>query len=410
MSEAERASDTTKDNPWPLSVYSRRFSQYIQKAPPAWIEAEVVSLKRYRNAAYMKLKDLNDDAFLPASSFVDAILSKVDTLKEGSKVVMYARPAFWVKRGEVSMTLMDVHELGAGDMLLRIEELRKKLAQEGVFAPEHKQELPFLPRKVGLICGKNAQAKDDVLENAYRRWPSIAFEIREVSVGNSPSTPREVIAALGELDAMEDVDVIIISRGGGALEEVVFPFSDEALVRAVFAAKTPVVSAIGHETDQPLIDFVADFRASTPTDAAKNIVPDIRVELELIDQLESDLKNALLSKIEHEMSLLESLTSRPVLKTPGGILEPKLQEFSELTKRLRASFEIALERESGIFEGLWHKIMTLNPSSTLERGYAIVYSSGVAKSSVNDFKVGETIQIQMKDGQLESSIKEINER
>ena len=218
-----------------------------------------------------------------------------------------ARPAFWVKRGEISMTLMDVQELGAGDMLLKIEELRKKLAAEGIFAAEHKQALPFLPRKVGLICGKNAQAKDDVMQNAYRRWPSVAFEVREVAVGNSPSTPREVAAALAELDAMEGVDVIVISRGGGALEEVVFPFSDEGLVRAVFAASTPVVSAIGHETDQPLIDFVADFRASTPTDAAKNIVPDLATEREIVAQMQSNLKNALLNRIEHEQEMLRGL-------------------------------------------------------------------------------------------------------
>jgi exodeoxyribonuclease VII large subunit len=391
-----------------LSYFSRKFSQHIANAPATWIEAEVVSIKRYPSGVYLKLKDLNDEAFLPASSFVPEIIRKMGSVKEGSHIVFNAKPSFWVKRGELTMTLQDVQEVGVGDMLMRIEQLKQQLAQEGLFAPEKKRSLPFIPQRIGLICGKNAQAKDDILQNAARRWPSIEFEIREVSVGNSPNTPREVIRALQELDTIPEVDVIIIARGGGALEEVVFPFSDEQLVRAVFAVTTPVISAIGHETDMPLLDFVADFRASTPTDAAKNVVPNLVDEIEIIHQLHLNLNNSVLNRIERELQTLTNLSERPVLRAPSGILEPISRDLTNLNQRLQSQFTLLLERENTQFQALYAKVAALSPKRTLQRGYSIVYSANSQHRKVlkhvQDFEIGSQIQVQVANGEIGATV------
>ncbi|GHT81031.1 exodeoxyribonuclease 7 large subunit [Actinomycetota bacterium] len=404
------ARDTSKENPWPLSMYSRKFAQHIQNAPAAWIEAEIVSLKIYPRGAYLKLKDLEEEAFLPASSFTPPVINEMKGMKEGAHVVFQAKPQFWVKRGEVSMSLMSISEVGVGDMLARIEDLKKKLAQEGLFAQEHKKDLPFLPRRIGLICGLNAQAKDDVLENVERRWAGIEFEVRQVSVGNSPRTPVEVANALIELDGIEDVDVIIIARGGGALEEVVIPFSDEKLVCTVFDLNTPVISAIGHETDCPLIDFVADFRASTPTDAAKNVVPSLEDEIEIIQNWSEQAKSSVLNRIERDSEFIDSILDRPTLKSPELIIDPYIQEIADSILRVQNLLKVQVEQESGRIAELSGKLTTLNFDSTLNRGFAIVYDGqGTAISSVKTVKVGDLASLKLSDGNLGVKVEGIKE-
>jgi exodeoxyribonuclease VII large subunit len=402
---APNASSTTKENPWPLSHYSRKFAAHIANAPAAWIEGEIVSLKRYPKGAYLKFRDLNEEAFLPGSTFLDSILRNLDGIKEGSHVVFKAQPQFWVKRGEISMSLMQISEVGVGDMLAKIEELKKKLFEEGLFDVEHKKPLPLLPRVVGLICGKNAQAKDDILENTNRRWNGTKFEIREVSVGNSASTSREVIQALNELDAIDEVDVIVIARGGGALEEVVFPFSDESLIRAVYAANTPIVSAIGHESDCPLLDFVADFRASTPTDAAKNIVPSLNDEYDLITQSELQLSLIVKRQLNAELDMLENITSRPILKSLDHIFDPHIRVLNEASSTIGYLIQMRIQKEEGEFASVYSKFTALNPSSTLDRGFAIVRRGDNVISSAKDIKSGDNFTVRFNDGIKEAIAK-----
>jgi exodeoxyribonuclease VII large subunit len=300
------------------------------------------------------------------------------------------------------MSLMQIAEVGVGDMLAKIEELKRRLADEGLFDSEHKQPLPFLPRVIGLVCGRNAQAKSDVIENVRRRWAGARFEVREVSVGNSPATAREVAAAVQELDAQELVDVIVITRGGCALEEVVFPFSDEGLVRAVWRTRTPVVSAIGHETDRPLLDYVADFRASTPTDAAKNIVPSMAEEAGLIDQLSLQITALLGRRLHQERETLNSVVSRPVLRSPDGIFEPQQRAIRELHASARQSFTAQLQRHLADFAALEGKFRALSPTKTLERGFAIVLKQEKIVTSAKELANKANFTVRFADGDVKA--------
>ena len=274
----ERAADTTAEQPWPVRLLSMKIGEYVEKMSTLWVEGQVVQLNRRPGArtAYLTLRDPDVDMSLSVSIQVNALDAMPGPLSEGARVVLQAKPAFWTQRGSLMLDARQIRPVGVGELLARLEYLKRHLAQEGLFDRDRKRPLPFLPRRVGLVCGRASAAERDVVENARRRWPATRFEIRQVAVQGS-SAVTEVTAALAELDAHPEVDVIVIARGGGGVEDLL-PFSNETLVRAVAAARTPVVSAIGHDVDTPLLDLVADHRASTPTDAAKAIVPDAVAE------------------------------------------------------------------------------------------------------------------------------------
>ncbi|MGB4807965.1 MAG: exodeoxyribonuclease VII large subunit, partial [Candidatus Phosphoribacter baldrii] len=268
----EKAADTSAEAPWPVRVLSLKIRDYVDKMSVLWVEGQVVQLQRRGNTAYLTLRDPEVDMSLSATISVNALNAMGSPLLEGARVVLQAKPTFWERRGTLQLDGRQIRPVGVGDLLARLEILKQRLAAEGLFDADRKRRLPFVPRRVGLVTGRDSAAERDVVENARRRWPAVQFEIREVAVQGTNAV-AEVTAALGELDRHTGVDVIVIARGGGAVEELL-PFSNEALLRAVAAAVTPVVSAIGHDVDTPLLDFVADVRASTPTDAAKLIVPD----------------------------------------------------------------------------------------------------------------------------------------
>jgi exodeoxyribonuclease VII large subunit len=291
-------------------------------------------------------------------------------LSEGERVVVQAKPTFWTKRGTLNLDARQIRPVGVGELLARLEHLKRVLASEGLFDRDRKHPIPFLPRKVGLICGRASAAEKDVVENARRRWPAVQFEIRQVSV-QGPNTVPEVSAALRELDADRSVDVIVITRGGGSFEDLL-PFSNEALVRAVADAVTPVVSAIGHDVDTPLLDFVADVRASTPTDAAKLIVPDVMEQRAAIHQTRQRVCRALTSRIHDERRLLVSLRSRPVMADPRAMITARRQELDAATGRSRARVLSNVHRAGDQIDHLRAQIRALSPLSTLERGYAVV--------------------------------------
>jgi len=280
----ERAADTTAENPWPVRLLSLKISDYVDKMSALWVEGQVIQVSRRpgQATAYLILRDPDVDMSLNVTVRTTTLDAMPTPLAEGTRVVVQAKPTFWTKRGTLQLDARQVRPVGVGELLARLEHLKRILASEGLFDLDRKRPLPFLPRKVGLICGRASAAEKDVVENARRRWPAVQFEIRTVSV-QGPNTVPEVSAALRELDADRSVDVIVITRGGGSFEDLL-PFSNEALVRAVAEAFTPVVSAIGHDVDTPLLDFVADLRASTPTDAAKLIVADVDEQRAGIDK------------------------------------------------------------------------------------------------------------------------------
>jgi exodeoxyribonuclease VII large subunit len=395
--------ETSKDNPWPLATYSKLFAGYVNLAPPAWIEAQIVSNKIYNGrSAYLKLKDLNEEAYLPASSFSGYIIKQLRDFQEGAQVILKAKPNFWSKRGEISMNILEIAEVGSGALLQKLDELKRKLANEGLFDQNIKTELPFLPRKIGLICGKNAQAKYDVIENVNRRWP-VDFDIKEVSVGNSPKTTAEVLDAAKKLDLDPSIDIIVIARGGGALEEVVLPFSEENLIRGIAKIETPIVSAIGHETDIPLLNFVADFAASTPTDAAKNIVPDLMEEKEIISNLIFSLSNRASKRLILERALLDKLISSSVMKSPVSILEPHRIQIDNNKQRMNFDLQNIINREKNIISNLSGKIKTLSFESTFKRGWSIaVDSKGKPLVSIKQVSKNDQITTHLLDGDISS--------
>ncbi len=367
---AATAAETTADNPWPLQMLSQKLKTHIEKAPPAWVEAQVIELNKRANVSYLTLRDIDAEVSLSVTVW-GSVLSRLEApLERGSRVVAQLKPDFWLKTGRLSMQGQDIRPVGLGDLLARIEKLRQALAAEGLFDPRRKKPLPLLPHRIGLITGRNSDAMKDVLRNAALRWPAVEFEVREVPV-QGVNAVSGVIGALEELDADSRIDVIVIARGGGSLEDLL-PFSHESLVRAVAAAHTPVVSAIGHEADRPLLDEVADLRASTPTDAAKRIVPDVGEELRRVDQARTQLNRRIKEMLEREGERLAYLRTRPVLANPQSMLTARHDDVAALSTRALTAVRTQVGRHADQLVHLRAQVRALSPQKTLDRGYAVV--------------------------------------
>ena len=369
---AERAGDTTAESPWPVRLLSMKIAEYVEKMSVLWVEGQVVQLTRRPGSrtAYLTLRDPDVDMSLSVAISTNALDAMPVPVAQGARVVLQAKPVFWTQRGSLMLDARQIRPVGVGELLARVEHLKRTLASEGLFDPRRKQPLPFLPRTVGLVCGRASAAEKDVVENARRRWPTVRFEIREVAV-QGPSAVQEVMAALQELDGVDGVDVIVIARGGGSVEDLL-PFSNEALLRAVAAARTPVVSAIGHDVDTPLLDHVADWRASTPTDAGKRVVPDAQAERDGIHQARARARRALAARVSSERRHLVALRSRPVVANPAAMIDARRAELDALTDRATRRVLASVHRASDQVGHLRAQVRTLSPLSTLERGYAVV--------------------------------------
>ncbi|WP_026537650.1 exodeoxyribonuclease VII large subunit [Arthrobacter sp. 9MFCol3.1] len=368
------AAQTSPDNPWPLQLLSQKLKMHIDRAPSAWVEGQVIELNRRGSNAYLTLRDIDAEISLPASVWTTVLDRQAAPLERGSRVVALIKAEFWLKTGRLNMSVKDIRPVGLGDLLARIERLRQALAAEGLFADSRKKRLPLLPHRIGLITGRDSDAKKDVLRNAALRWPAVEFEIREVAVQGNTAV-AQMIAALRELDAHPVVDVIVIARGGGALEDLL-PFSSEELIRAVADASTPVVSAIGHEADRPILDDVADLRASTPTDAAKRIVPDVAEELVRVRQARDQLRRGVTRLVEREGDRLASLRSRPVLLSPDVMISQRHEDVERLKVRSHSAISAAVVRAADQLVHLKAQVRALSPQKTLDRGYAVVQLAG----------------------------------
>jgi exodeoxyribonuclease VII large subunit len=374
------AADTSPDNPWPLQLLSQKLKTHIERAPAAWVEGQVIELNRRGGNAFLTLRDVDAEISLPASIWSKLLDRQETPLERGSRVVALLKPEFWLKTGRLNMSVKDIRPVGLGDLLARIERLRHALAAEGLFAESRKKRLPLLPHRIGLITGRDSDAKKDVLRNAALRWPAVEFEIREVAVQGNTAV-SQMVKALRELDARPEVDVIVIARGGGALEDLL-PFSSEELIRAVAAAGTPVVSAIGHEADRPILDDVADLRASTPTDAAKRIVPEVSEELARVRQAEAQLRRSVTLLVARETDRLAAIRSRPVLAAPESMITARADDVERLARRSTAAISAAVTRASDQLVHLQAQVRALSPQQTLDRGYAVVQLAGSAGAVV----------------------------
>nr|WP_245553639.1 exodeoxyribonuclease VII large subunit [Demetria terragena] len=393
----ERASDTTAEQPWPVRTLSMKIADYVDKMAPLWVEGQIMQLNRRGNTCYLTLRDTDVDMSLSVTAPANTLAAMGPTIQEGTRVVVHAKPVFWTKRGSLMMDARQIRHVGIGELLARLEELKRMLHSEGLFHPSRKQPLPFLPRRVGLITGRESAAEKDVVENAHRRWPGARFEIREVAV-QGPRTVSEVSDALAELDGIRDVEVIVIARGGGSVEDLL-PFSNEALIRAVSVARTPVVSAIGHDVDSPLLDLVADVRASTPTDAAKLIVPDLALELRTVETARARAAQALRQRLQNERQRLAATLSRPAFADRTTYVTIRRAEIQDLDRRRIESQHRRVEGARVHIRHLFSQIRTLSPEATLRRGYAIVqHADGAVVTDRRDVDPTETLRVRVAEG------------
>ena len=399
--------ETSAEKPVQVRRLNQLVKDYIERLGQIWVEGEIaqVNSKPSWKLSYITLRDTSAEFSVSVTCSTAALRN--NPLRNGDRVGVLGKPAFYAGRGQFSLWATEWRPVGLGQLLARLEQLRQALAAEGLFDPRLKRPLPYLPNKIGLITGRGSAAERDVLSVAGARWPEVNFRVINTIVQGAKAVP-EIIEALAQLDADPEVDVIIVARGGGSVEDLL-PFSDEALIRAVSKATTPVVSAIGHEPDTPLLDYVADLRAATPTDAAKKTVPDAAEERRLIAQLRERSSASLRRWVDREVATLRDLTSRPVLRDPLTPIRVREEFVTAQVDRLRFLIHRSLEREESVVSGLRGKVSALGPSATLARGYAIVQAQSATQpepqivTSIADAPMGSQLRIRVSDGSISAA-------
>ncbi|RNE48508.1 exodeoxyribonuclease VII large subunit [Corynebacterium alimapuense] len=400
------ASPNSSETPWPVRTLNAEVKGWIQRLGSLWVEGQLtqINIKPTWKLSYLTLRDTESEASVQLTASTSLLRGMATPLRDGDRVVVQARPAFYEGRGSFSLWVSEIRLLGIGELLARIEALRGQLAAEGLFDLARKRKLPYLPNRVGLITGRGSAAERDVLAVARSRWPEVDFRVINTPVQGATAV-TEIISALQLLDADESVDVIIIARGGGSVEDLL-PFSEESLQRAVAAAVTPVVSAIGHEPDNPVLDNVADLRAATPTDAAKRVVPDVAEERALVAEARSRMAAALRGWVSRERQGLASMRSRPVLADPMTPITRRREEIERALAMMRRDIRVLLERENAKTQALRSQISALGPAATLSRGYAVVQvvprdgSAPEVVMSIDQTPPGSQLRIRVADGSI----------
>jgi exodeoxyribonuclease VII large subunit len=393
--------ETSPEKPAQVRTIANAISGWVDKLGVVWVEGQVAQFNRRQgmNTVFMTLRDTVADISIPVTCSRQVFDSLNPPMVEGASVVVHAKPSYYANRGTLSLYARDIRMVGLGELLARLERRRQLLAAEGLFAAERKRRLPFLPGRIGLVTAPNSAAERDVLENTRRRWPAVRFAVRYAAMQGTGSA-AEVIEAVGRLDRDPEVEVIVVARGGGSVEDLL-PFSDEGLIRAVFATTTPVVSAIGHEPDSPLLDLVADLRASTPTDAAKLVVPDVREEVARVDHLRQRGRQVLTAWLSREQHALDTLRSRPALADPGRGLDERVREVEALRERARRTVHHQLDRAGNDLGHQLARVRGLSPLATLRRGYAVVQDAdGHVVTEVAQARTDMTLRVRVADGRI----------
>jgi exodeoxyribonuclease VII large subunit len=394
--------ETSSEAPATVRVVSEAIKEYVERLGPIWIEGEISELnERSGMMAFMRLRDPSVDMSISVMCH-KSVIAAVKPLPDNARIVMYAKPSWYTKNGSLSFSAREIRQVGVGELLARLEASKNLLAGEGLFNSDRKVALPLLPKVIGLICGRNTDAEKDVVENAKRRWPSVQFEIREVTVQGAAAV-TEVSAALRELEANKDVEVIIITRGGGSFEDLL-PFSDEGLVRLAASCETPIVSAIGHEKDSPLLDLVADYRASTPTDAAKRVVPDIAEEIQMISAMRDRARRTMLNRLDLETTRITNFKNRPVMKDPHVLITTRAEIIAGLRDRSNRSFGASLKLAKEELKQIKARVRALSPQSTLDRGYSVVQlADGQIVTDPKKLKAGDQLRLRLAKGETKAT-------
>jgi len=394
--------ETSSEAPASVRVVSEAIKDYVDRLGPIWIEGEISELnERSGMMAFMRLRDTSVDMSISVMCH-KSVIATVKPLPDNARVVLYAKPSWYTKNGSLSFSAREIRQVGVGELLARLEALKNLLAAEGLFDSDRKVVLPLLPKVIGLICGRNTDAEKDVVENAKRRWPSVQFEIREVTVQGAAAV-SEVSDALRELEANKDVEVIIITRGGGSFEDLL-PFSDESLVRLAASCTTPIVSAIGHEKDSPLLDLVADYRASTPTDAAKRVVPDILEEIAMISGMRDRARRTLVNRIDLEVTRITNFKNRPVMKDPHVLITTRAEIIAGLRDRSNRSFGASIKLAKEELKQIRARVRALSPQATLDRGYSVVQlADGQIVTDPKKLKQGDVLRLRLAKGETQAT-------
>ena len=396
--------ETSSEAPATVRTVSEAIKEYVDRLGPIWIEGEISELnERSGMMAFMRLRDPSVDMSISVMCH-KSVIAAVKPLPDNARIVMYAKPSWYTKNGSLSFSAREIRQVGVGELLARLEALKNLLAGEGLFNSDRKVALPLLPKVIGLICGRNTDAEKDVVENAKRRWPSVQFEIREVTVQGAAAV-SEVSEALRDLEANKDVEVIIITRGGGSFEDLL-PFSDEGLVRLAASCETPIVSAIGHEKDSPLLDLVADYRASTPTDAAKRVVPDISEEIAMIQAMRDRARRTLVNRLDLESTRITNFKNRPVMKDPHVLITTRAEVIAGLRDRSNRSFGSSLKLAKEELKQVKARVRALSPQSTLDRGYSVVQlADGQIVTDPKALKAGDELRLRLAKGETKATVK-----
>jgi exodeoxyribonuclease VII large subunit len=395
---------SSPEQPQPLREVVRLLKGWVERTGPVWVEGQVIQLKRRAGSSihFLTLRDKLADVSVQVSAST-AVLDAAGPITEGTLVSAHLKAQVYPGNGSLTFACNDLRPSGEGRLLAHLEQRKRALQAEGLFARDLKQRLPFLPRAIGLVTAHESAAERDVVENVRRRWPG-AVVVPRYALVQGLQAVEQVTDALRWLDAQPEVDVIVIARGGGSLEDLL-PFSDEGLARAVFACRTPVVSAIGHETDTPILDLVADARASTPTDAAKLVVPDAAEEARIIATGRDRLRAAISGRVRAQQEALDALRSRPVLRDPSGAVVLASERVDDLAERLRRAVRRSVEREQDQLAGQIARVRTLSPRATLQRGYAILTTDdGRTVASIADVEPDETIIARLIDGDIAAAV------
>ncbi|KQZ75133.1 exodeoxyribonuclease VII large subunit [Nocardioides sp. Root151] len=398
------AMETSLESPAPVRQIANAISGWVDRLGVVWVEGQIAQLSRRPglNTVFLTLRDTVADISIPVTCSRTLFDGLNPPVVEGASVVIQAKPTFYAVRGTLSLQARDIRMVGLGELLARIERRRQLLAAEGLFSMELKRRLPFLPHTVGLVTSPGSDAERDVIENSRRRWPSVQVKVAAARM-QGHNSPLEVTEALQRLDADPEVEVIVIARGGGSVEDLL-PFSDEGLLRAVHKARTPVVSAIGHEADQPLLDLVADVRASTPTDAARRVVPDMAEETQRIDQARQRLRSSMLAWLDREQTGLAAIRSRPAMADPRNLLDDRADEVAHLRDRARRSVRHRLDRAGDEIAHHAARATALSPLATLRRGYAVLQGpDGHVLTSVTGVDEGAEISVRVADGRVHAT-------
>lgn len=404
MTRAANPEPNSAENPFPVRAVAIRVAGWIDRLGTVWVEGQLaqINMRNDSKTVFMVLRDPAADMSLTVTCPRDLVLGAPVKLTEGTQVVVCGKPSFYTGRGTFSLRLSEIRAVGVGELLARIERLRRLLDAEGLFDPRLKRPIPFLPNMIGLITGRASAAEHDVTTVASARWPGVRFAVRNTAV-QGPNAVAQIVDALRELDRDREVDVIVLARGGGSVEDLL-PFSDETLCRAIAACRTPVISAVGHEPDNPLCDLVADLRAATPTDAAKRVVPDTAAEQRLIDDLRRRSAQALRNWVSREQRALAQLRSRPVLAEPLTALTARAEEVHRARSAVRRDITRLITAETDRVGHLAARLATLGPAATLARGYAVVQTvpvGGVPAEvlrSVQDAPAGTRLRVRVSDG------------